>query len=241
MGETGTDVAREAADMILTNDDFSTIAFAVQSGRRMYDNLRKGVRYYLAVKLGLISIFLLPVLLGIPLPFAPIQIIVLELFMDLGASAAFVAEPGEKDLMTQPPRNPNQRFMDRPMLRTIVLGAISLFLAVSTVYLVTNFTTGNTLVAQSSAFAAWMFGHIFLAFNMRSDRQPLSSFGLFSNRPMDVWAIGAIGFLIIAIATPFLHPALKLTYLNAGQWLFAVAIAFVFTFWVETRKVAEKG
>ncbi|MHB8841593.1 MAG: cation-translocating P-type ATPase [Candidatus Aquicultor sp.] len=238
MGETGTDVAREAADMVLTDDNFSTIAFAVQSGRRMYDNLRKGVRYYLAVKLGLISIFLLPVLLGIPLPFAPIQIIVLELFMDLGASAAFVAEPGEKDLMMRFPRDPNQRFMDPPMLRTIVLGGISLFLAVSTVYLVANFTTGNTLVAQSSAFATWMFGHIFLAFNMRSDRQPLSSLGLFSNGPMDVWAIGAIGLLVVAITTPLLHSALKLTYLNAGQWLFAIAVAFVFTFWMEVRKHA---
>ncbi len=240
MGETGTDVAREAADMVLTDDNFSTIAFAVRSGRRMYDNLRKGVRYYLAVKLGLISIFLLPILLGIPLPFAPIQIIVLELFMDLGASAAFVAERGEKDLMSRPPRDPNQRFMDRPMLQTLILGAISLFLAVSTVYLVTNFTTGNTPVAQSAAFAAWMFGHIFLAFNMRSDRQPLSSLGLFSNRPMDVWAIGAIGLLVFAITTPLLHPALKLTYLNASQWVFAIGTAFIFTFWMETRKVAVK-
>ncbi len=240
MGETGTDVAREAADMVLTDDNFSTIAFAVQSGRRMYDNLQKGVRYYLAAKLGLISIFLLPILLGIPLPFAPIQIIVLELFMDLGASAAFVAEPGEKDLMMRAPRDPNQRFMDSPMLRTIALGGISLFLAVSTVYLVTNFTTGNTLVAQSSAFATWMFGHIFLAFNMRSDRQLLTHLGLFSNKPMDAWAIGAIGLLVVAITTPLLHSALKLTYLSTAQWIFAIATAFVFTFWVETWKVATQ-
>lgn len=236
MGETGTDVAREAADMILTDDNFSTITFAVQGGRRMYDNLRKGVRYYLAVKVGLISIFLLPIVLGIALPFAPIQIIVLELFMDLGASAAFVAEPGEKDLMKRPPRDPNRRFMDRPMLRNIIFGALSLFLAVSIVYMVTNFTTRNLLVAQSSAFATWMFGHIFFALNMRSSRQPLTSLGVFSNRPMVIWAVGAIVFLVVAVTTPFFHLALKLTYLSAGQWLFAIAIAFVFTFWMEVRK-----
>ncbi len=237
MGETGTDVAREAADMVLTNDDFATIAFAVRGGRRIFDNLRKGVRYYLAVKVGLISIFLLPIILGIPLPFAPIQIIVLELFMDLGASAAFVAEPAARDIMDRPPRNPSERFMNRTMIRDIAIGGLMLFLAVTSVFLFVNSRTGNPTIAQTSAFTTWIFTHIFLAFNMRSDTEPLIHLGLFSNRPMDIWAITAIGLVIFTVLTPFLHPALKLTYLTAGYWALAIGAAFVFTFWMEVRKI----
>jgi Ca2+-transporting ATPase len=240
MGETGTDVAREASDMILTDDNFATVTFAVREGRKLYDNLRKGVRYYLAVKVGLISIFLLSIILRIPLPFAPIQIIVLELFMDLAASATFVAEPEEGELMTRPPRNPKQRFMDRPMLGGIISGALGLFLAVSAVYLITFYSVENHLVAQTAAFATWMFGHIFLAFNMRSDKEPLLSLGLRSNKTMVVWALGAIGLLVLATNIPLLHASLKLTYLNGNQWLFLIGIAFLATFWMEARKLISQ-
>ena len=97
--------------MILVDDNFATIETAVSEGRRLYSNLRKGVRYYLACKVALVSIFLVPIALGIPLPFSPIQIIVLELFMDLGASATFVAEPQERGAMKKPPVDPAERFM----------------------------------------------------------------------------------------------------------------------------------
>src|SRR6266480_1656415 len=113
MGETGTDVAREAADIVLADDDFATIVGAIEEGRVLFANLRKGVRYYLACKVALVGAVLLPVLLGIPVPFAPIQIILMELFMDLAASATFVAEPAEGDLMRRQPRDPRSSFMDR--------------------------------------------------------------------------------------------------------------------------------
>lgn len=238
MGETGTDVAREAADMVLTNDDFATITFAVRGGRIIFDNLRKGVRYYLGVKTGLIAIFLLPIILGIPLPFAPIQIIVLELFMDLGASAAFVAEPAARDIMDRLPRNPGERFMNRSMLRGIAVGGITLFLAVTSVFLMINNITGNATLSQTAAFATWIFTHVFLAFNMRSDTDPLLRLGLYSNRPMVIWALAAIGLVVFAVTTPYLHAALKLTYLAPWQWAMAIGAALVFTFWMEVKKLA---
>ncbi|MCL6471833.1 MAG: cation-transporting P-type ATPase [Firmicutes bacterium] len=237
MGETGTDVAREAADMVLTDDNFATIAFAVRGGRRIFDNLRKGVRYYLAVKTGLITIFLLPIILGVDLPFAPIQIIVLELFMDLGASAAFVAEPEARDIMDRPPRDPKERFMNRAMISGIITGGLVLFVAVTSVFLYVKSSTGNSTVAQTSAFATWIFTHIFLAFNMRSDSDPLMKLGLFSNKPMVIWALAAIGLVVFAVLTPFLHPALKLAYLSAGEWILAIGAAFISTFWMEVRKM----
>ena len=87
MGTRSTDIAKESADMVLTDDNFATIRTAVGEGRKMFDNLSKGVRYYLACKAALVAAFLLPIALGVPLPFSPVQIIMLELFMDLGASA----------------------------------------------------------------------------------------------------------------------------------------------------------
>jgi len=92
MGETGTDVAREASDLVLADDHFSTIVNAVQEGRLIYENLKKGVRYYLTCKLALVMITLVPAFLLVPVPFAPIQIILMELFMDLMAAAAFSTE-----------------------------------------------------------------------------------------------------------------------------------------------------
>jgi hypothetical protein len=83
MGETGTDVAREAADIVLEDDNFTTIVGAIREGRVLFANLTQGVRYYLACKVALVGATLLPVLLGVPVPFAPIQIILMELFMDL--------------------------------------------------------------------------------------------------------------------------------------------------------------
>ncbi len=88
MGESGTDVAREAADMVLADDNFATIVGAVEEGRALYANLKKAVRYYLTIKVALVSSTLLPVLLLAPVPFAPVQIILMELFMDLAAAAS---------------------------------------------------------------------------------------------------------------------------------------------------------
>ena len=93
MGQTGTDVARQAADMVLADDSFATIVHAVEEGRVSFDNLRKGVRYYLACKAALVSIALLPVLLRVPVPFAPIQIILMELYMDLAAGSCAALVP----------------------------------------------------------------------------------------------------------------------------------------------------
>src|SRR5207302_7652486 len=99
MGRSGSDVAREAADLVLADDNFATLARATAEGRRLHENLRKAVRYYLAVKLALIAVTFAMAVTGRPLPFSPVQTVVLELFMDLGASIAFVNLPAEGDEM----------------------------------------------------------------------------------------------------------------------------------------------
>jgi Ca2+-transporting ATPase len=230
MGASGSDVAREAGDMVLADDNFTTITNAVREGRALFENLKKGVRYYLACKVALVSITLLPVLLQVPVPFAPIQIILMELFMDLAAAATFVAEPAEEDLMRRPPR-------DRAMVSSILTAAAGLFVAVSVVYLLAWYRGAGQAVAQTVAFAAWLLGHVLLAFNLRSERQPLVQVGFFSNRLMIVWGVAAVAFVLLATLVPPLQAVLKTASLSGAQWVLITGATLAGTFWLEIRKL----
>ncbi len=238
MGETGTDVAREAADIVLEDDNFSTIVGAIREGRVLFDNLKKGIRYYLACKVALVSAVLLPVLLRVPVPFAPIQIILMELFMDLAASVTFTNEPAEADVMREPPRNPQARFLDGPMVRSILGAGAGLCAAVSVAYLVTWYTSGGDLVrAQTVAFVSWLLGHVLLAINLRSEREPLFRLGFFSNRLMILWAVAAIAFILVATLVPGVQNVLKTTTLSGQDWLLVLIVTVIGTFWIEMRKL----
>lgn len=227
MGIKGTDAAKEAADVVLSNDNFVLIGQGIFEGRKFFENLRKGVKFYLSVKAALIIIFLLPVLLAVALPFAPIQIIVLELFMDLGASAAFVAEPAEARIYTELPRNLKERFMDSPMLRGIAASGLSLFAGVTISYFYA-LSLGLPLgQAQTFAFAAWIFTLMILAFVSRSEREPLYRIGVFANKAMDVWALAAFAFLFFVISTPELSAYFRLSPITAAQLAIVFGISFV--------------
>jgi Ca2+-transporting ATPase len=245
MGLRGTDVAKETADMVLADDNFATIVTAVKEGRKLFSNLKKGVRYYLACKIAVVSIFLLPITLGIPLPFNPIQLIVLELFMDLAASATFVAEPEEAGIMDKPPIDPKVKFMNRNMLLTIAIGAISLFAAVSATYLFTWYSNPvldsaqRLLLSQSVAFATWMLGHIFLAFNFRSEKEPLTKLGVLSNRVMVFWALIVVVTLLVGTTLQPVGASLRITSLGPSSWALVIVVAFAATFWLELKKLLK--
>ncbi|MBZ5556173.1 MAG: cation-transporting P-type ATPase [Acidobacteriia bacterium] len=236
MGEMGTDVARQSADMVLADDNFATIVHAVEEGRVAFDNLRKALRYYLACKVALVLAMLLPVLLRLPVPFAPVQIILMELFMDLAASATFVAEPAEAGLMRRPPRDPNARLMDQSMVLSIFSSAVGLFAAVSVCYLFTWSRTHDLTEAQTMAFATWLLGHVFLALNLRSEREPLVHLGPFSNRIMVIWAAATVAVLLFATLVPGVRDLVKVAPLGGAEWALAVGAALAGTFWIEARK-----
>lgn len=240
MGLRGTDIAKEAADMVLADDNFATIANGVWEGRKIFDNLTKGVRYYLSCKLALVLIFLLPILINLPLPFAPIQIILLELFMDLAASATFVAEPREKDIHKRPPRDPKEKFINVSFVWSIIIYGLSLFLAVTLSYIVGLNITDNLIKAQTMAFSGWIFGHIFLAFTLRSTKKPLFKLGIFSNITMIIWAILAILALFLIINIPVLNTAIKVSALKWSEIFVVILITFVCIFWHELRKSFNK-
>jgi Ca2+-transporting ATPase len=242
MGVKGTDAAKEAADVVLTDDNFVNIGQAVFEGRKFFDNLRKGLKYYLAIKAALISILLIPAALGLPLPLAPIQIIVLELFMDLAASAGFVTEPAESTIYSRKPREPKARFPDPRMILDLGVCATLLFSAVMIPYfyalaLYPSADPSSVAEIQTFAFSAWIMGHIILAFVMRSEKEPLYSLGPFSNKVMDIWAILAFSFLFTAVAVPAVATQFKLATLTIGQLILIFAFAFVIIIWREVIKL----
>lgn len=241
MGIKGTDVAKEAAGVILADDNYNTIARGVFEGRKLFDNLKKGIKYYLSVKVALICIFLLPVLLGVPMPFAPIQIIVLEMFMDLAASAGYVAEPMECDVYGNFKTQTSQGVLGKKAVLDMFIKSAILFATVIAVYFYALSQNFGIVEAQTLAFATWIFSHIFLAFVSRSDRQSLLSIGVFKNVIINLWALGAIALLLLGIYLPALHQSLGLTYVQLW-WLFAVAgLALASTSLVELKKLIVKN
>ncbi|MEJ7695088.1 MAG: HAD-IC family P-type ATPase [Candidatus Limnocylindrales bacterium] len=235
MGQKGTDVAREAADIVLADDNLATITAAVRAGRTLYANLRKAVRFYLAVKVALVSASLAAVLLRLPVPFEPVQIILMELFMDIGASMTFVTEPPEEDVMARPPRDPRLPFMDRSMQFGILAGGLSLGAAVLVAYLFATAQGLGQAQAQTAAFAAWMLGHVVLAAHMRAERASVAR-SLVSNRAYLVWAAAAILIVIVGLSLPFLQERLHLEPLPVSVWLVVIGAALVLPSWWEPWK-----
>lgn len=241
MGIRGTDVAKEAAEVVLADDNYITITKGIFEGRMFFDNLQKGIKYYLSVKAALILIFLLPVLLGIPLPFAPIQIILLELFMDLAASAGFVAEPKEKNIYTRPPRDPKKDIINDSVVKDILTKGTVLFVAVTSVYLYARSQNLSLLETQTFAFAAWIFGHIVLAFISRSDRESIFSQGIFTNRVINLWALAAIAFLILGIYLPFLSDQFNLVAIDLTRLTSIAIFTLLVVGLLEIRKTVRSA
>lgn len=240
MGERGTEVARDAADVVLADDNFATLEAGIEEGRLLGANLRKAVRFYLAAKVALLATVLLVALAGLPQPFAPIQIIVMELFMDLAASAAFVAERAERDLMQQQPADPRERFLDRPMVTSIFTAGLTLFSGVCGAYLATR-AFGHTRQASTVAFVTWQIGHVALAFHLRSERDPLTRIGLTTNRVMVAWAAAVTVFVTLALALPALRDVFRTTTLSPSSWFLVVLGALGTTAWLEIAKHARRS
>lgn len=127
--------------------------------------------------------------------------------------------------------------MDKPMIRSLLTSSFGLFAAVTAIYLITWYSTKDVATSQTVAFFGWLVGHVLLAFNMRSERQPIYQMGLGSNRLMLIWA-GAVAAFLIGISTiPGAQQLMKITTLGASQWTMILGATFIGTFWLELKKL----
>jgi Ca2+-transporting ATPase len=233
MGVAGTEVAKEAADMVLSNDDFATIVVAVREGRRIYDNVRRFVRYTLTSNTGEIWVMLLGPFLGLPLPLLPVQILWVNLVTDGLPGLALGVEPEEAGVMQRPPRSPDESVFDRGLWQHVVLvgllmGLIPLGLGL---WGESSGRPWQTMVFVSLALL--QLGH---ALAVRSERESLWRLGLTSNRPL-LWAVAATFALqLLVVYLPWTQRLLEVEALSA-QELAVVLIASTGVFWaVEAEK-----
>lgn len=197
MGARGTDLAREASDLVLVDDAYPRIVAAVQGGRGLASQLRRSVAFYLGAKVALVLVIAVPLALGLPAPFHPVHIVVLELFMDVGASVAFVSEPTAPATMDRPPRDPASRFLDRTQLSAIALTAAALTVAVLPAFLIVRAQSG-TGMAIAAAVGGWLTANVAIAWSLRA--RP----GLRWRRNIafPVWALVALLAAFILALTP---------------------------------------
>jgi Ca2+-transporting ATPase len=246
MGITGTDVAKETADMVLTDDNYASIVAAVVQGRVIFANIRKFVFYLLSCNLAEIVVIFVATLAGLPSPLAPIQLLWLNLLTDGAPALALGVEKGDPDTMAQPPRPPAEPVIHRPMR----LGIIVQTIAISSVTLVAygyglRAMPEDVRFAETLAFVTLSTSELLRASTSRSERYSIFRIGLFSNRAM-LAAIGtSLALLLAVIYIPFLQKAFSTVPLSAELWaeilplLFVPAIAAEITKWFQ-RKTAPR-
>jgi Ca2+-transporting ATPase len=239
MGETGTDVARETAGLILTDDNLAHLPDAVAIGRKAYDNFSKGITYYLSAKAILLSIFIVPLAIGVPFPLAPIQIIATELLMDLASSTIFVTEEAEPDVLQRPPRR-RRRYLSRAVGLRILRNTVGLALAILAVYLGSLWMGVEVATARTAAWATWLLGHIVLALNLKQEHVPLLEQGILSNRFGAAWLLGMIALVLAMTHIPGVMAVLSTTPLRSAQWAMVIAGAVFASGWIELCKWARR-
>ncbi len=219
MGITGTDVAKESADMVLTDDNYASIVSAVEQGRVIYSNIRKFVYYLLSCNLAEIAIIFLGTLFTRSSPLTAIQLLWLNLITDGAPALALGTEKGDPDIMNQPPRPPSEPIINRFMQIGIAVQTI----AITTVTLIA-YIVGLRLhpeapeFAETMAFVTLSFSELVRAYTARSERYPLLKIGVFSNRNMNLAVISSLALLLAVIYIPFLQPIFNTTSLGWAQW-----------------------
>lgn len=220
MGITGTDVAKETADMVLTDDNYASIVAAVEEGRIIYSNIRKFVFYLLSCNVGEILIIFLATLAGWPLPLTAIQLLWLNLLTDGAPALALGLEKGDPDIMDRPPRRPEEPVINREMAWRVALQGVTDVVAVLGAFLLGNpFNPATLDVAESMAFTTLVTSELLRAYAVRSEHHSVFAIGVFSNRYMQYAVLASLGLLLLVVYVPFLNPIFNTHPLSLRHWL----------------------
>jgi Ca2+-transporting ATPase len=251
MGITGTDVAKETADMVLTDDNYVSIVAAVEQGRVIYANIRKFVFFLLSSNVAEIMIIFLATIAGLPTPLTAIQLLWLNLLTDGAPALALAMEKGDPDIMEQRPRPKRESIINGPMrlgifIQTItqtgaVLGAflIGLYWHLEAgaaipagsnplTYLLQHDWRGiDVQTAETMAFLTLSLCELFRAYTVRSERVSIFRLGVFSNKYMQYAVLLSITLLLLVINVPFLQPIFNTHFLSPREWLFVLGLSLI--------------
>ena len=235
MGLNGTAVAREAATMVLTDDNFATIVKAVKEGRTIYDNIVKFVRFQLSTNIGAILTVLVAPFIGLPLPFTPIQLLWVNIIMDGPPAMALGLDPANPDIMSSPPRKPADRILNfRRLGKLTAYGATMMVGTLGMLWW--GMQNGSAIHAQSLAFTTFVLFQVFNAFNARVDKRTTFRANFFRNRVLWLALTSVVVLQVLAVQWTPAHSIFNVEKLAIGDWMLATLVASSVLVLEESRK-----
>lgn len=237
MGARGTDVAREAATLVLMDDSFSSIVDAIRLGRRIFDNLRKAMSFAFAVHVPIAGLALIPILAGWPLVLMPIHVVFLELIIDPACSVAFESEPGEPGSMRRLPRDPKEPMLGRWLIIMSLLQGASVLLVVILLFGIALYRGETEADARTLTFATLVIGDLMLILTNRSWSRPILSTLQSPNRAL-WWIVGgAFSTLVLVAYVPFLQALFRFAPLHLFDVLICLGGGVASLIWFECWKL----
>ena len=223
MGITGSEVSKDAAAMVLTDDNFQTIVKAIENGRNIYQNIKNSIQFLLSGNFAGILAVLFASIAMLPVPFAPVHLLFINLLTDSLPAIALGFEKGDKDVMKKPPRDRNESIMTKYFLINVGIEGLVIAVTTMTAFMI-GYRDNNALLASTMAFGTLCMGRLFHGFNCKSDK-PVIFNNLFSNK----WLIGSFltGVILMSsvLMIPAFHTALKVQTLSIAQLLIIYALA----------------
>jgi len=235
MGMSGTDAAKEAADVVLADDNFATIVAAVEEGRTIFANLRKTILYLISTSLGEVATVLGSLILGLPLPITPLQILWINLITDTSATIPLGVEPKESDHLKVPPRNPKEGILSALMVRRSII--VGLYMAVVSLLIFKNNINQGLEYARTVTFLFLSVAQWFNALNCRSEKKSVFTMNPFSNPILLLGISIAILAQIAVMYISFFESIFRFVPVGAGEWGIAVAASFGLVLLIEIDKV----
>ncbi|MFA6430852.1 MAG: cation-translocating P-type ATPase [Candidatus Margulisiibacteriota bacterium] len=240
MGERGTDVARESADLVLLNDDFSSIVSAVRLGRRIFENLKKAISYIFAVHVPIAGMSLLPVLFNLPLVLMPAHIAFLELVIDPACSTVFEAEPEDKHIMENPPRKLDSPLFGRRSLLVSLLQGISVLAVVFIIFLWALSIGKGEAEARTLAFTSLVIANVFMIITNLSWTKPIAA--IVREKNSSLWWVvsGTLLALILVLYVPLLRNLFHFEVLHFDDLIISFFAGVISLLWFEGLKMIRK-
>lgn len=240
MGKRGTDVAREAAALVLLDDDFSSIVQAVRLGRRIYDNIRKALMYVLAIHVPIAGIALLPLFFGWPLVLLPVHIVFLELIIDPASSVVFEAEPEHPDVMKRPPRDPSEPMFNLRTVLTSILQGTGALAAVLAILLLDLSQRQDASIVRAMAFTTLVIANLGLILANRS-RSRLIVNTLRSRNAALWWVVGGtLLLLVIVLYVPGVRDVFDMSLPSLPALALCLAAGIAAMLWFELLKLITR-
>ena len=239
MGITGTDVAKEASDMILADDNFASIVNAVEEGRKIFDNIKKFVEYLLSSNMGEVLTIFIGILLHMPLPLIAIQILWINLVTDGAPALALSAEPAEPRLMRRAPRKVEEKIVNKR--RGIMIFFIGIIMMLGTLGIFQWYNPEVSLAyAQTMAFTTLMMYQMFNVLNQRSEDYSIFSIGIFTNKYLWFAIALSVGLQVAVVHIPFMNSIFSTVSIRAIDWLYTILISSSVLIFGEIVKLFRK-